>query len=241
MPWNESRPRLNLVLITIECWRADHFGARTPMLAKFGEESAVFAEAQAAGGWTLPSMTALMSSTHASMHGGCFVGLRTPVRKPLAEYLLEEGYWTAGFSSNPTCGSRNGFHRGFADYQNVVSSPPDLPDEVYPHRKDWRQLARMGIRPSATERTATAAQMTDLGLSWIEARDPNAPWFLWLHYTDSHWPYWAPDDSANPAELFELWRDRDLFRTEIHPSRGRYAAREGARTRWLSRYGAALQ
>src|SRR6185312_10824899 len=103
--------RPNLILITVECWRNDYFGEVTPHLARFAGESAVFSSAQAAGGWTLPSMMALMSSAYASMFGGPVTALATPERQVLAERLLNDGYWTAGFSANSVCGSLNGFHR----------------------------------------------------------------------------------------------------------------------------------
>ena len=232
--------RPNFLLLTVECWRADHFGAGTPYLAHLGDEAVVFTEAQASGGWTLPSMTGLMSSSYPSMHGGCRLSLRTPERKPLAEYLLDEGYWTAGFTANPTCGSRNGFHRGFGDFSDVARKAPALSEEAYRYREDGQSLGLMGIAPSAVEKIADAAQVTDTALRWVEAREPGQPWFLWIHYTDSHWPYLKPDSGLSRDELLDLWRDRRLFNKEIYPSRGQYAAPEEARIRWHNRYREAL-
>src|SRR6185312_6954876 len=97
-----SRP--NLILITVECWRSDYFGAMTPRLARLAGESTVFSSVQAAGGWTLPSMTALMSSAYASLYDGPSAALGTPERQVLAERLLSNGYWTGGFSTNIICG-----------------------------------------------------------------------------------------------------------------------------------------
>ena len=147
--------RPNFLLLTVECWRADHFGAGTPYLAHLGDEAVVFTEAQASGGWTLPSMTGLMSSSYPSMHGGCRLSLRTPERKPLAEYLLDEGYWTAGFTANPTCGSRNGFHRGFGDFSDVARKPRHFPKKHTATARMDKASGLWELRPAPSRRSRT--------------------------------------------------------------------------------------
>jgi arylsulfatase A-like enzyme len=174
------------------------------------------------------------------MHGGCGIGLRTPERKPIAERLGDAGYWTAGFTSNPTCGISGGFHRGFGTFKDLSGNPPDLSAEAYPHRADWRRLAKMGIPPSAVEKLVDSAELTGLALDWLTRRNSDAPWFLWMHYSDSHWPYRTPDAASTGEELFELWQDREFFRNEIHPSRGKCTAGERSRNRWMERYRQAL-
>ena len=178
----------NLILLTVECWRADHFGALTPYLAGLAEESTVFAGAQTAGGWTRIAMTALMSSAYASMHGGNDTGLATPARRTLAECLLENGYWTGGYTANPICGSAGGFHRGFGGFCDASRRPP-LPPGAPPNwRTEWRRLLEMGVPPRDTRSYVDAHTLTDIGLRFLELHGSGEPWFLWLHYLDPHWP-----------------------------------------------------
>ena len=232
-------PRANLILLTVECWRGDHFGPLTPNLVRLGEESAVFSAAYSSGGWTQPAMTAMMSSAYASMFGGFTVGLATPERQLLAECLLPSGYSTAGFTANLICGTMNGFHRGFGTFEDARRKPR-LPDGLAPEQMNWRRLVEMGIPPRDLGTFCDAAHMTDLGLRWIGNRQRDEPFFLWLHYMDPHWPCLTPDPPADHQQLHDAWYDRYLFRTEVIPNKGRYDPGEEARIRWTNRYRDAL-
>lgn len=228
--------RPNLILLTVECWRADHFGPLTPDLDRFAEESTCFSEAQTSGGWTLISMTALMSSAYASMHGGSEIAMATPARKALAECLLEKGYWTGGFTANPVCGSFSGFHRGFTTYRDArreVSLPPEAPTNW---KSEWRRLLEMGIPPRDTHTYVDAQELSDLGLQWLEKRGPDQPWFLWLHYLDPHWPCQTASRPSTPQELCDAWQDIDVFRNRVMPSRGAFDPGGETRLRWTRRY-----
>ena len=226
----------NIILLTLECWRADHFGPLTPHLAQLAGESTFFSEAQTSGGWTRISMTALMSSAYASMHGGPEFALTTPARKPLAECLLDAGYWTGGFTANPACGGSAGFHRGFGTYRDArreLSLPPEAPTNW---KSEWPRLLEMGIPPRDTHTYVDAHELTDLGLRWIEKRRPHEPYFLWLHYLDPHWPCQMAAQPSTPEELRDAWQDVDVFRNRVLPSRGTFDPGEEARLRWARRY-----
>ncbi len=226
----------NIVLLTLECWRADHFGPSMPNLARLGAESAVFSQAASSGGWTLVSMTALMSSAYASMYGGCGVALATPHRYTLAESLLENGYWTAGFTANPICGSTQGFHRGFGEFLDERRIPLALSGELTGRAPDWQRLLKEGFSPQDTYAWRDAAHMTDRGLGWIERRKRDEPYFLWLHYMDSHWPYLSAERTEDAGELRLLWEDQNVYKDRVLPSRGRYDVGEGMAARWKQRY-----
>lgn len=227
----------NLVLVTVECWRADHFGCLTPKLSDLGRESVVFSDAQTSGGWTLISMTALMSSTYASMHGGVAVALSTPFRRTLAECLLENGYWTAGFTANPVCGSHSGFHRGFGMFQEAHRKQPE-PRAGAPQdpKTEWQRFAEMGIPVRDTQTTVDARELTDRALHWIERRRTDEPFFLWLHYLDPHWPCQMAAAPSTREELLAGWQDYATFRNQVLPSRGKFDPGEEMRLRWARRY-----
>jgi arylsulfatase A-like enzyme len=236
IPKAEVMQRPNLILLTVECWRADHLGPPTPHLVQLAQESAFFSGAQTSGGWTKISMTALMSSAYASMHGGPEIAMATPARRALAECLLDKGYWTGGFTANPACGSSAGFHRGFGNYRDARRDIPLPPDAPTNWKSEWPRLLEMGIPPRDTQTFVDARELTDLGLRWIENRHREEPWFLWLHYLDPHWPCQMAARPSTPGALRDAWHDVDVFRNRILPSRGTFDPGEEVRLRWARRY-----
>lgn len=228
--------RPNLILVTVECWRADHFGVLTPNVVEFSRESTVFTEAQTCGGWTRISMTALMSSAYASMHGGPDVALGTPARRTLAECLLENGYWTGGFPGNPVCGTIGGFHRGFARYGEPNRKPPLPSGAPTDWKTEWPRLLEMGIPPRDTRSTVDARTLTDVGLRFLRSQPSGQPWFLWLHYLDPHWPCQMVTKPSTTEELREAWEDVIVHREKVIPSHGTFDPGEKARERWIQRY-----
>jgi len=228
--------RPNLILVTVECWRADHFGALTPRLTDFSRESSVFTEAQTCGGWTRISMTSLMSSAYASMYGGPNLALGTPARRTLAECLLENGYWTAGYTANPVCGTIGGFHRGFARYGEPNRKLPLPSGAPTDWKAEWPRLLEMGIPPRDTRSTVDAEALTDLGIRFFQAQPPGDPWFLWLHYLDPHWPCQMAIRPSTPEALRHAWEDVVTYREKVIPSRGTFDPGGQARARWIRRY-----
>jgi arylsulfatase A-like enzyme len=227
--------RANLILLTVECWRSDYFGESTPNIAQLGANSLVFSNTFTAGGWTLPAMTALMTSAYASMFGGCGVSLASPGRQVLAECLLHAGYWTAGLTASPICGFASGFHRGFGKFQDERRVPPPVPG-LPPESDDWQKMVATGIAPHDLDTYFDAAHMTDAGLKWIADRKDDQPYFLWIHYMDPHWPCYDPERPAGHRELSEAWHDRHVYRTEVIPRRGEYDPGAEMSARWIERY-----
>ena len=228
--------RPNVILITVECWRGDHFGVLTPNLARLGGESAVFSAAYTTGGWTLAAMTAMMSSAYPSMFGGLEPALATPERQVLAECLMRSGYWTAGFSTNPCCGSTHGFHRGFGTFRDERRTPMPVPGEQPGEKRDFYRMAEIGMQPRDVDTMCDAAHLTDLGLQWIEKRRPEQPFFLWLHYWDPHWPCFSRERPMDRQQLQDAWHDRHVFVSEVIPRHGRYDPGEEMSSRWIGRY-----
>lgn len=226
----------NIILITVECWRADYLGTPTPNIAQLAQESSVFSNACTAGGWTRIAMTALMSSAWASMHGGPVAALASPDRQTLAESLLRAGYWTGGFTANPACGGIAGFHRGFGDFRDCYRKPPLPRDAPEDWRHDWEQLLELGIPPRDAQNFFDSRALTDLALRWLRALGDRSPYFLWLHYFDPHWPCQMATRPSSPEELREAWEDIAMFLKEVIPAQGRFDPGPAARERWIGRY-----
>jgi arylsulfatase A-like enzyme len=125
-----SGPR-SLILITIDCLRADHVGfmtdgcPTTPFLDCLAAESVVFRNAVVAGAPTYYSVPAILSSRHALAFGRDLIGI-APDENTIASVLQESGFATAAFSAgNPYISARFGFDRGFDTFRDFLGSVED--------------------------------------------------------------------------------------------------------------------
>jgi len=124
----------SLVLITVDCLRADHVGfsgydrKTTPFLDKLASESRVLRNAIVAGAPTYHSFPAIMASRYPLSLGRDVVGL-APEETTLATTLKELGYPTAAFlAGNPYLSPRFGYDAGFDTFQDFLrAEPPALP------------------------------------------------------------------------------------------------------------------
>jgi arylsulfatase A-like enzyme len=128
----------SLVLITVDCLRADHCGfhgyARptTPFLDALAAESFVVPAAVVAGAPTYYSLPAILAARMPLALGRDVIGL-APGESTLASALREAGYATAAFSAaNPYISARFGYDQGFEifeDLLNFEASPPQADQE----------------------------------------------------------------------------------------------------------------
>jgi arylsulfatase A-like enzyme len=126
----------SLVLVTVDCLRADHVGflgysrAVTPNLDALAEDSAVFSNAIVAGAPTYFSFPAILASRYPLALGRDVLGI-APHEPTMATALREAGYATAAFvAGNPYLSRRYGYHQGFDSFQDFLNSagsgPPPL-------------------------------------------------------------------------------------------------------------------
>jgi arylsulfatase A-like enzyme len=115
--------RPDVVLISIDTLRADAVsclggGQATPWMdGFFGQEGAVFTQAEAPCSWTLPSHASLFLSEYVSRHGvRMHYDTISPDTSMLAEYFAAEGYETAAFVDREFLNYRFGFYQGFLRY-----------------------------------------------------------------------------------------------------------------------------
>jgi arylsulfatase A-like enzyme len=112
----------SLLLLTVDCMRADHTGflgygrPTTPFLSSLAAESFVFHNAIAAGVPTYYSFPAIMASRYPLALGRDVVGL-APEEPTLATVLRESGYATCALvAGNPYLSAQFGYHAGFESF-----------------------------------------------------------------------------------------------------------------------------
>ncbi len=119
--------RQRLILVTIDCLRADHVGwlgyrrPTTPFLDSLAHESVVFTNAIVAGAPTYYSFPAIMASRYPLALGRDVLGL-APGEPTLASILQNLGYSTAAFlAGNPYLSKSFGYDQGFDTFEDHLS------------------------------------------------------------------------------------------------------------------------
>lgn len=209
--------RPNIVLLTIDTLRPDHLGCYghpgglTPNLDRLAARSVRFTQAITGGSWTQAAFPVIMTSTYASMYGGCLKALAEGRPSPITT-LTTQGYRTAGFSTSPLLSRAYGYHRGFEQFTDLV---PAEKDTFLRKMKGGQRLLRnpathtvaslLGQQTRPAKLYDSAGDLTDSVCKWLG--ETGSPFFMWAHYMDVHWPYHREDTLKNPTEIAQAWQD----------------------------------
>jgi arylsulfatase A-like enzyme len=178
----------NLLIIVIDTVRADHlnlhgYGRETvPALARFAREGVLFERAISPATFTLPAHASMFTGLYPSAHGAHHEGNHLAASNTtLAEILYERGWNTVGFNANPFITASNGMAQGFERLD-----PSWLMMTAPPRFLGYRVAARLGlIFPDHG-----AAEVTEGWTKWVaEIWDGERPFFAFLNYIESHFPY----------------------------------------------------
>jgi arylsulfatase A-like enzyme len=176
----------NLLFIVIDTVRADRFarhGRETaPVLARFAREGAVFERAISPATFTLPAHASMFTGLYPSAHGAHHEGNHLAASNTtLAEILHERGWITVGFNANPFITASNGMAQGFERLD-----PSWLMMTATPRFLGYRIAARLGV----VFADHGASEVTEGWTKWVsETWDGKRPFFAFLNYIESHFPY----------------------------------------------------
>jgi arylsulfatase A-like enzyme len=167
----------NILLITVDTLRADHLGSygyardTSPVLDRLAAEGVRFDQPVVQWPKTGPSFASIFTATYPKDNRIVRrIGQPLPCRfRMLAEELAAAGYQTHAVVANAAVASDFYFDQGFDTYLEA-----------------W-EVAQGDLDPIGAEAITRLA----IGLlEQIEGRP--APWFLWVHYVDPHFPYTPP-------------------------------------------------
>jgi arylsulfatase A-like enzyme len=174
-PTLAEHPRArNFLFIIIDTLRSDHVGAYgselalTPNLDALAKEAFVFETPIATSAWTRSSIASMFTSQFPSGLG--VIGREDHIPenvRTVFEEFQRHGVATFGVTTNGNAGPSWGFGQGFDRFDY-----PDLMD-AYP-----------GDRA-----TFPARGVTETALDWLRGRGSDAPFLMFLHYSDPHAPY----------------------------------------------------
>ncbi|HYG64316.1 MAG TPA: sulfatase [Thermoanaerobaculia bacterium] len=172
-PAAERRP--DVIVYLVDTLRADHLGCygypreTSPRIDAFAAESVLFENAVAQSAWTRPAVTSILTGLDPHSHGVQERLDALPMSlDTLPEILRREGYQTAAFVSSAVITAKFGFDQGFDTFQQRVKETIEAE------------------RP-------TSEWVNEEALRWLEQRDPDRPFFLFLHTLDPHMPYQPPE------------------------------------------------
>ncbi len=202
----------NIILCAIDALRADYLRlydpeaeADTPNLDAFSNDAILFVNAFAQASWTKPSFGTLFTGLYPESHGATTKTAQlSPSVETLAELLTRNGYFAKGFSNNPNMTKVFGMHRGFTDYVDLKPDPLFLAPASAMHLSLYGAMRKAamvvegrlrGGKLRVTDFYQPAESVTATALHWLDSgeRPAAAPFYLYLHYMDTHDPFMDHD------------------------------------------------
>jgi len=205
----------NVILLTIDCLRYDSLSeTNTPNIMKFAKNGWFFKRAYSTSCWTTPSMIGLLTSTYPFMYEGQ-LKIKTP-RVSIAKILKENGYHTGAFTFQPYLSRIHGFNIGFDEYfddfEKLKNSQEGIIQKRYGLSKKLSEnlstlYNKIGIFTYFKAKVNNfiyfkylkkklrknsnfyipSNEINSYFIDWI--KNKNEPFFCWLHYLDTHFPY----------------------------------------------------
>ncbi len=171
-------PTRNLLLLTIDAWRADFVDSYrgvplSPTLQSLASHTLRFDQAYTSGPWTSPGIVSLLTGEDALAHGVWYEWSAPRPNRPTLPGLLSQ----AGYRVPNLC-----YLNRVGNYQNLGYEPSQAPG--YPTGPD-DDLLPQALRQLSSTRSS--------------------PWFAWHHYKYVHLPYWP---AATYRRLFDVNEDR---------------------------------
>jgi arylsulfatase A-like enzyme len=159
-------PKKSVVLVTVDCLRADHVGfagyhpSTTPFLDRLAGESFVFPAAIVAGAPTYYSFPAILGARPPLALGRDVLGL-APTEATMASTLKQAGYATAAFSAaNPYISARFGYDHGFDTFCDLLDSGSVSGNAEAASPKGWASRLNRSLL-TATRNLGPVARLYD--------------------------------------------------------------------------------
>ncbi len=175
----------NVVLISIDTLRADHVGCYgaagdlSPNIDRIAREGVRFNQAYSSVPVTTPSHATILTGTFPLFHGVRSNGTHTlpPSSVTLAEMFQDAGYATAGIIGAYPLNRIFGVDQGFDHFDDEIEENEE------------------SLTSFSTERNA--GEVVDRAIDWLDRRNREQPFFLFVHVFDPHHPYQPQEPFSN--------------------------------------------
>ncbi len=203
------RGKPNIILITLDSLRSDFVGYQnskeknTPFLDSLANKSTVFTNAISPANPTFFTFCSLMTGT-IPFYLGKYLGVPDSNKiKTIAESLRENGYSTYAFlADSPALYYEYGYNKGFDYYDDGYEETDNkftlsfgeklwkirqaIPDKILGFFEPLRSLF---INAFTLKKTLVSGRKLNKKIKEAIKDLDDQPFFLWLHYMDSHLPY----------------------------------------------------
>jgi arylsulfatase A-like enzyme len=252
----------NIVLVVMDTARHDTVSSHEfPEIAALQNEGTTYTSAFASAPWTLPSHGGIFSGQYSSKHGASAAAKHFPEDTPtVVEQFAQESYETVGISNNTWISGEFGFGRGFETFRKnwqYIQSDVDL-GKIAREEEGFDKIRNVTHRlfdgnPLVNAANAIYGQFVrkraeDDGArttnewvaDWLDERDADRPFFLFINYLEPHLEYRPPEDHAERylpdgvsyAEAMEInqdaWRyiadEAEMTNRDFEILRGLYRA-----------------
>lgn len=175
----------NLLLISLDTLRADvAYSGQFPAIERLRKQGATFLNTVSSAPLTPISHASIFTGLQPYNHGirHLFKEKMNEGLTTIASALKEKGYQTGAVVSCPGMNKWYGFCSGFDHYDDEIPRLADGSDPL--------QTVDVKLRGTALKR---APLVTERAQKWLESRNKNQPFLLFMHFFDAHWPYEAPE------------------------------------------------
>jgi arylsulfatase A-like enzyme len=204
----------NIVFITIDSARADHFGLygyekrTTPFLESARPDMAVYLNANAPAAWTRPAMTSIFTSLYPQQYD--FFGDRYPQESVpvLPEILRRMGYHVMALSNNAYMSPSAGFDRGMDTFYFLYQGqfPKALDKRVV--LANLPGMVRQYLNRKQAHKVVSDMINDQARALLRRARSGGRPFFIYIHH-DAHHPY------LSDRKFLRLFLERGITEKEI--------------------------
>jgi choline-sulfatase len=178
-----SSAQTPVILISIDTLRADRVGPRTPNINSYAAGGTLFTNAETQIPFTLPSHTALMTSTYPFQNGVEENAGHVPPNLPtLAQVLHDRGYQTGAFIGSIFLERQLGLDRGFDTYDSPFNF------EAFSKLSGSMLFAGGPHNPYSVRERRPGALVLLAAKRWMAAHR-DQPAFVFIHLFDVHKPY----------------------------------------------------
>ncbi|MFC4988880.1 sulfatase-like hydrolase/transferase [Saliphagus infecundisoli] len=209
--------RANIVLVVMDTARESDTSyvrntIRDSCLEELAATGAAYSNTFTNAPWTLPSHTSMFTGTYTSKHGthagSKFYDGQFPT---IADLLSDDGYQTVGFTNNAWVTGEFGLNSGFDEMFKVwqyIQSETDFGKIKL--TSDGGELIREGLSELVSgeifanfinaiygqffyrQSDYGAKRTNSLVEKWIQNRDQDAPFFMFINYLEPHLDYQPP-------------------------------------------------
>jgi len=198
---------MNIVLITVDALRFDHVTHRfMPNLFKHMKKTFKFTNALAGGPVTLSSITTLMTGRYFNS----FESIEEKRENMLAYLLNTKGFNTLCVQSNIPLIVNEEFKKGFDIYEDTL-----IPYIGWDRKNKTTKLFEKFFTYYQGTPSIPAMDVTKKGIKLLKDRTDNKKIFLWLHYMDTHMPYYLKGN----LNIFDKFKGHSMFKGKHNPEK----------------------